>query len=72
MPLTTQQEFLAKIERYLAARRIGASTLGRRAVGDPMLVFDLRRGRCPNLSIVDRVERFMADNPPVARRTEAA
>lgn len=63
--MLTQAEFLAQVEAYIARRAdITATALGREAVKDPSFVFDLRRGRSPSLAIVERVLRFMDENPP--------
>ncbi|GGB20599.1 hypothetical protein GCM10011380_07730 [Sphingomonas metalli] len=54
---------LYRIERYRAATAMPATTFGRRAVNDPRLVLDMRRGRVPGPSMIQRVEAFMAENP---------
>jgi hypothetical protein len=54
---------LDKIESYRAAARLPATTFGRRAVRDPRLVLDLRRGRQPGPAMIRRVEAFMARHP---------
>jgi hypothetical protein len=36
-----------------------ASLFGRSALKDPNFVFDLRKGRCPNLRTIQRVRAFM-------------
>ncbi len=37
-----------------------ASLFGRKALKDPNFVFDLRKGRCPNLRTIQRVREFMS------------
>lgn len=64
--MPTQDEFLAEVDRYIEVAGIGAATLGKRALNDPNFVSDLRGGRSPSLAIVDRVRKFIADNPPAA------
>jgi len=50
---------LRQIEQFLSATGMSTSTFGRRSVGDPRLVADLRRGRIPRARMERRVEHFM-------------
>lgn len=50
-----------KIEKFLQATEMPASTFGRLAVRDPRLVRDLRNGREPRPPLVARIEAFLAD-----------
>lgn len=52
---------LTTIDRYLRTTRMPVTTFGRRAVGDPRLVLDLRRGRRPGPAMRTRIERFMGE-----------
>lgn len=52
--------FLAEVERYIKANDMSPTAFGRRAVNDPNLVFALREGRNPTLSVVDKALAFMA------------
>ena len=54
------ESFMADIETFLSERSMEASLFGRRALKDPNFVFDLRKGRCPNLRTIQRVSAFMA------------
>lgn len=56
---TRSNDFLDRIERFLSDQGFKASELGRLAVGDPSFVTDLRRGRSPRLTTVDKVIRFI-------------
>lgn len=49
-----------KVERYLCKEGVSASAFGRRAMGDPRFVHDLRRGREPRTRTIRRIEAFMA------------
>lgn len=49
-----------KIERFLIQYNYPATKFGRQAVGDPRLVFDMRRGRELGSKMVMRIEAFMA------------
>ena len=51
---------LTKIERHLKATAIPPSRFGREAAHDPRFVFDLRNGREPRGTTVERVLAFMA------------
>ena len=53
---------LIKIDQFLRITRMAVSTFGRRAVGDPRLVRDLRRGRRPGPAMRRRLERFMREH----------
>ena len=64
---------LERIEKHLKRHRISATRFGRRAVGDPRFVLDLRMGRKPRRRTILRLEgylaRFEADS---SVRSEAA
>lgn len=53
------EAFRSEVERFLSDTGMTPTTLGKSALRDPNFVFDLRDGRIPNLSIVDRVQTFM-------------
>lgn len=53
---------LTIIDRYLHAARMPVTTFGRRAVGDPRLVLDLRRGRQPGPDMCTRIQRFIGEH----------
>jgi hypothetical protein len=64
--------FLARIERHLEATRTKPTEFGRAAVGDPCFVLNLRRGRSPKLSTVDRVMAYLdAAEAEAAARSRA-
>ncbi|MGK6324566.1 hypothetical protein ACMGDM_15990 [Sphingomonas sp. DT-51] len=50
---------LVEIERYLRRTGLAATTFGRRAVNDPRLVGDLRRGRVPGERMRRRIEAVL-------------
>jgi hypothetical protein len=60
------KQFHDTVEGFLAESHMLPTAFGREAVGDPCFVWDLRAGRAPRLSTVDRVLDFIA-----ARRSEA-
>lgn len=53
---------LYKIDRYLRATGMAATTFGRLSVHDPRIVHDLKRGRQPGPSMISRIEAFI-DGP---------
>jgi hypothetical protein len=53
-------KLLDRIERHLKESHISATRFGRRAVGDPRLVVDLRGGRRPRRRTVEKVENYLA------------
>jgi hypothetical protein len=54
-----QVHLLREVEKFLRIQDIPPTRFGREAVGDPRFVFDLRRGREPRPTTVDRVRRFL-------------
>lgn len=58
--ITFSEQFLARVEGFLAATRMRVTDFGREAVGDPSFVTHLRRGRSPTLATADRVLAFIA------------
>lgn len=61
--MSTPAEFCQAVEGYLQASGLSPSTFGTKAAGDPNFVFNLRGGREPRSSTVDKIERYMHDNP---------
>lgn len=55
-------ELLDRIERHLKETHISATRFGRRAVGDPRFVLDLRAGRRPRRRTLERVEAYLTKN----------
>ena len=53
-------KLLDRIERHLKESHISATRFGRRAVGDPRFVLDLRAGRRPRRRTVEKVENYLA------------
>ncbi|MEM8798697.1 MAG: hypothetical protein AAGF15_01320 [Pseudomonadota bacterium] len=53
---------LSEIESYLNETHIAPSRFGRDIVHDPRFVFDLRRGRSPSETMVERVRTAMREN----------
>jgi len=62
---------MADVEAFLSERSMEASLFGRRALKDPNFVFDLRKGRCPNLRTIQRVSAFMTAYSSRPVRTES-
>ena len=52
-------ELLDQIETYLAQTRIPPSKFGRMVLGDPRFVEDLRAGRRPRATTLDRVRAYL-------------
>ena len=51
---------LERIEKHLKENHISATRFGRRAVGDPRFVLDLRMGRRPRRRTVERLDVYLA------------
>ena len=50
---------LREVEKFLRSKETAPTRFGRDAVGDPRVVFDLRRGREPRPQTVARVRAFL-------------
>lgn len=50
---------LDRIEMHLVSHRISATRFGRRAVGDPRFVLDLRLGRRPRRRTLERLNAYL-------------
>lgn len=48
-----------RVERFLKASGMAATTFGRKVAKDPRLVFDMRRGREPGPRMVARIDAFI-------------
>jgi len=57
--------FRTRIEDYLANSDISPTALGKRALGDPSFVINIRAGREPRIKTLTRVSAWMDENPPV-------
>lgn len=64
--MLTTDAFREHVETFLKSAGISASRFGKEAVGDPNFVSDLREGRSPSLTLVNRVLAFIADHPTKA------
>lgn len=67
-------KLLERIERHLKDTHMSATRFGRRAVGDPRFVLDLRMGRRPRRRTLEKVERYLldfsSDSTPTFRSTD--
>jgi hypothetical protein len=50
---------IRRIERFIHRSGVSASTLGRRALGDPRFVHDLRNGRQPRPETLARLKAWL-------------
>lgn len=57
--MTYSERFAAEIDAFLQETGMSATAFGREALNDPSFVGDLKKGRKPNLGLVDRVHAFM-------------
>lgn len=67
-------KLLDRIEHHLKESHMSATRFGRRAVGDPRFVLDLRAGRRPRRRTIEKVETYLsvaaikaspANDPPI-------
>ncbi len=54
-------KLLDRIEKHLKQTHMSPTRFGRRVVGDPRFVLDLRDGRRPRLRTRQKVERYLGD-----------
>ena len=58
-------KLLDRIERHLKESHMSATRFGRRAVGDPRFVLDLRAGRRPRRRTIEKVEYYLKTRNPL-------
>lgn len=58
--------FISDVEAYLSKEKIKPTAFGLRAAGDPNFVFDLRTGREPRRSTIEKVRSFMTEERSAA------
>ena len=69
--LLTPKQLLRRVDSWLARTGTSASRLGREVSNDPSLIDDMRNGREPRRATIDKLLRFMRDNPEGADEEEA-
>lgn len=67
-----RQTFIAEISAYAASIGLRPSTVCLRAVGNGHLYNRLTDGGDCSSRTMERVRRYMADNPPILRSEDAA
>ncbi|MCX7366319.1 MAG: hypothetical protein NTV97_31510 [Alphaproteobacteria bacterium] len=74
MTRTMSEQFLARVEAFLANTGTKPSIFGQYAVGDTAFLLNLRRGRSPTLATADKVLAYIdkleleATRRPIDRR----
>jgi len=58
---------LVDVEAFLTTTGMQPTTFGKKALGDPQLVFELRRGRDPRGRTRQRIEAFIKKHTPAPR-----
>lgn len=67
MPIMSASKFASEIEAFLKKSGMPPTNFGRDAVGDPMFVFQLRKGRAPSLRLVEIAQRFIQKQDQLAK-----
>ena len=62
--MNSKRELEKEIGRYLKATGLAPSMFGWSVLGDYNFIRDLRNGRSPTMKTVDKVRKWMAENPP--------
>lgn len=68
--MNVADEFKQRVEAYLEATGMKPTVFGMRALNSPNFISRLRAGADIKLDTVDRVYRWMAENPPEAQEAE--
>lgn len=55
------EDFKSRIDTFLKRSGLSPSRFGDLACNDPAFVFDLRNGREPKFSTIEKVDNFMVD-----------
>jgi len=63
--MTHHQDILRELDEYAALAGIDASTVCRKATGNPRLRERLAKRIARTVEDIERLRQFMADNPPV-------
>ena len=58
--MTFEQEFNSRVNAFLTRTRVSPTALGLKALGDPNLIRQIRRGRSPSLRTADRLLAYIA------------
>lgn len=64
--MTHAEQFISEIDAFLERSGMSATAFGKGAVNDPSFVRDIKRGRKPNLGLVDRVHDFIQSQEATA------
>lgn len=54
--------FRRQVEEFIASVGMNAAEFGKRAMGDPNFVYELRGGRSPRAATIERVTRFISEH----------
>ena len=65
-------ELLKRIEAHLKKSHMAPTRFGRRAVGDPRFVLDLRSGRKPRRRTLEKVEFYLEQHALTDEKVEEA
>lgn len=57
--MTLQEQFRREVEAFLSQHEFEPTTFGRKALNDPCFVTDLKNGRSPTLTTIEKVREFM-------------
>lgn len=60
--MNLQQQFAAEVAAFIKAKNLTPTWFGKQAAGDPSFVFELEKGRAPNLRTIERVRGWMASH----------
>jgi len=59
MANSLKEQFAGEVEQFISDAGLDPTTFGKRALRDPNFVFELRAGRAPNVTTIDKVRDFI-------------
>jgi hypothetical protein len=68
---TEMQALLAEVEAYLTASGMGPAAFGKRILNDGHAVTRMRDGKAITSKNMSLIRRFMSENPPGQRTSDA-
>lgn len=69
--MDTLEAFISDIDAFLDRSGMTPTAFGRKAMGDPSFIPNLRSGRCPNMRTVSRIRTFITECDRAASASEA-
>jgi predicted transcriptional regulator len=72
MAQSLKDQFAGEVEQFILDSGIDPTTFGKGALRDPNFVFELRKGRAPNVTTIDKVCDFIETYHKAQQHEDAA